>query len=540
MTRRRPLWTAARTRRVVQAVFLLAFFYLILAARYRTDAEPQAWLKGFFLFDPLILVATWLAAHAVPVLLLWSLVVIVLTVLCGRVFCGWVCPLGTIHGAASRVLNHRGKRHDPWSPWQRTKYYLLAGFLVMAVLGVHWVSIFDPLVWLYRTTTVALFPAAQAAVEDSSTAVFRADPTIGPWHLTEVTEPVYELFKSQAFAVERQAFLGTGLIVVLFLGMLALNAYRRRYWCRYLCPLGALLGVFAWRPLLRRATNRETCNQCDLCGTRCPGAAAAAPGEQWKPAECFGCLNCTESCRRESLAFQFVWPWRREPKVEGVDLSKRALVGAALGGLVAVPLLRLGPQARGKTFHPALIRPPGALGEREFLKRCTACGLCMKICPTGGLQPTLTEAGLEGLWTPRLVPLVGHCDYTCNLCGQVCPTGAIQPLSVEEKQKVCIGLAQFDTTRCIPYTYGRDCIICEEQCPIPDKAIYALEVEVRDRNGQTKTIHQPHVDLAKCIGCGVCEHACVFKERPGIRVFSTNESRNTDYQPILPDEEPYG
>jgi len=169
----------------------------------------------------------------------------------------------------------------------------------------------------------------------------------------------------------------------------------------------------------------------------------------------------------------------------------------------------------------------------------------MKVCPTGGLQPSLTEAGLEGLWPPRLVPQIGYCDYTCTLCGQVCPTEAIVRLTEEEKHKVRIGLASFDTTRCIPYAYGRDCMVCEEHCPIPDKAIYCLEVEIRDRNGQTKKIKQPHVDPDKCIGCGVCESVCPFKDRPGIRVTSANESRHpalpgtTGNQPILPEDNPY-
>jgi formate hydrogenlyase subunit 6/NADH:ubiquinone oxidoreductase subunit I len=198
-------------------------------------------------------------------------------------------------------------------------------------------------------------------------------------------------------------------------------------------------------------------------------------------------------------------------------------------------MMRATPQARGCTFHPRLIRPPGARPEREFLERCTACGLCMKVCPTGGLQPAITEAGLEGIWTPRLVPKIGYCDYNCNRCGHVCPTQAIQPLTVEAKHQTKIGLASFDTTRCIPYAYGRDCMVCEEHCPIPDKAIYSLPVVVEDHDGNRKTIKQPHVDPDLCIGCGICENVCPYQDSPGIRVTSANETRNRDNQPILPE-----
>ena len=556
MSRRRPLLTATRIRRGVQIVFLLVFLGLVLFARPGAGADPNPLLKSFFLLDPLIQVATSLAAHAVPAALLWSLIVIAVTVVLGRVFCGWVCPLGTIHAITGRLLNRWGpkrRRGDHWSRWQLAKYYLLIGLLVMALFGGHWVCIFDPIVLLYRTTTVALLPGVQWAVEEGSTAVYQSDPGIGPLRLTLASEPVYRFLRDNVFVVRGQAFLGSGLIVVLFVGILLLNGYRRRFWCRYLCPLGALLGFFAWRPMLRRVVEKETCNQCDLCAMACHGAAAEAPGDRWRASECLGCLGCTDSCARGALSFKWTWPWRKQPGSEALDLSKRATLRAAahgmfaaLGGVVALSLMRSNPESRSQTdnpgrpaFNPGLIRPPGARPEREFLQRCTACGLCMKICPTGGLQPTLTEAGLEGLWTPKLVPRLGDCAYSCNLCGQVCPTEAIEPLTIEQKQECKIGLACFDITRCIPYAYGRDCMVCEEHCPVPDKAIYFPDVEVRDRNGQSKTIKQPHVDPDLCTGCGACEHACVFRDRPAIRVFSANETRNLRNQPILPGEDAY-
>ena len=327
MSGRRRILSGRRVRRAVQLVFLAAFFALVVLARPRPEADPSPLLKSFFLVDPLILVVTWLAAHAVPLALLLSLAVVAVTIVMGRVFCGWVCPLGTIHALASRLFQGRKpKRRDHWSRWQLAKYYLLIAFLVMALFGGHWVAIFDPLVLLYRTTTVALLPAVQWVVEDGSTAVYRYDPEeIGsptlkraakPVHgfvRDKVSEPIYALARDHVFVRGDQAFLGTGLIVAVFVVTLGLNAYRRRFWCRYLCPLGALLGVFAWRPILRRSTDPESCNQCDLCGMACHGGAAEAPGEKWKAAECLGCLNCTDSCSRESLGFRFAAPWKLRP-----------------------------------------------------------------------------------------------------------------------------------------------------------------------------------------------------------------------------------
>ena len=416
---------------------------------------------------------------------------------------------------------------------QLTKYCLLIGMLVMAAFGVHALCVFDPLVLLYRSCAVALAPAGQWMTEEGSTAIYQADPGVGPIRLTKVTEPTHEFLQHHVFMRPDEAFLGSGAILLLLVATLVLNAYRPRFWCRYLCPLGALLGVFAWRPWLRRKVEKTTCNSCDLCRIGCHGAACVSPGDQWKPSECFGCMNCVERCPRESLTLAWAAPWSKEPKVEPINLSKCAMFASALGGVVGMCLMRISPQARGKTFNAALVRPPGARAEREFLQRCTACGLCMKVCPEGALQPALAEAGLEGLWTPRLVPRLGYCEYTCNLCGQVCPTEAIEPLTLEQKQQTHIGLASFDITRCIPYAYGRDCMVCEEHCPIPDKAIFVVEVDTPQRDGSTRKIKQPHVDPEKCIGCGICENVCPYKDGPAIRVMSANESRNAGNNPIL-------
>lgn len=542
-------------RRLVQITLLLAFLGLLVAAQARGGGQPpSAWLKAFFAIDPLLLIATALSAHAVPTLLLASLGLIALTLVLGRVFCGWACPLGTLHAAAGWLLFWiwpDRRRRDHGSPWQRTKYLVLVGLLVMALCGSHWGTIFDPLVLLYRTTTTALLPAVQWSVQTPSTAIYHYDPetapvrpVVEPVHRVArdyVSEPVYEFLRENVFGLRTHAFLGSGLILGFFLVTLALNRYRPRFWCRYLCPLGALLGIFSLRPLLRRAVRAENCNQCDLCGMSCQGAASGKPGGQWKAAECLGCLNCTASCRRDGLGFTLALPWRKEPPVEGLDLSRRAVFGAALGGVAGLCLVRVSPQARGVLTQENLIRPPGSLAEREFLARCTACGLCIKICPTHGLQPALWEAGLEGLWTPRLVPRLGWCESECTACTHVCPTEAIRPLTVEQKKEVRIGLASFDVTRCIPYAYGRECIVCEEHCPVPDKAIYVVETEVVGRDGQKKVSKQPRVDPSRCIGCGICENKCPLTDHPGVRVLATNESRS-DYQaiPVTPGEVPLG
>jgi MauM/NapG family ferredoxin protein len=525
----------------MQIVFLLAFIGLIFATRPVPGETPSWWLKAYFLADPLILLLTVLAAHAVPLLALFSLVTVVLTVILGRVFCGWICPLGTVHamtGWALDKVQKPAKRRDTFSPWQKAKYYILGGALVMALLGGHWITIFDPLVLLYRTATTSILPAAQWGIETGANAVYQTDPRLGRFKLTSVTEPAYQYLRNHVFVLPKQAFLGTGLILAFFIAILVANAYRRRFWCRYLCPLGALLGLLAKRPMLRRAVASESCNECGLCTTACHGASASGFGSGWKPSECFVCLNCSTTCPRDACEFTFQPAiWRKEPAVQPVGLTRRGVLWAAVGGLAGFAFLRTTPQGRGSVYHPRLIRPPGSRPEPDFLARCTACGMCMKVCPTGGLQPAITEAGLEGLFTPHLVPIIGYCDYTCTACGHVCPTEAIRPLTEEEKHQIKIGLAAFDVTRCIPYVYGRNCVVCEEHCPIPEKAIYCVETEVELREGKKRLIKLPKVDPEKCIGCGVCEYVCPLDDAPGIRVITTNETRHERHQALLPEVE---
>jgi ferredoxin len=236
--------------------------------------------------------------------------------------------------------------------------------------------------------------------------------------------------------------------------------------------------------------------------------------------------------------FRWLRHFVRPVKHEGLDVGRRSLLAAGLAGAGGALLLRVEPLAGGRAHAAGLIRPPGAVPEDEFLKRCVRCGECMKVCPTNAIHPVVSQAGTESLWTPYLDMDVGYCDYECTLCGQVCPTDAIRELSVEEKQKVRIGLAHFDRNRCLPWAYARSCIVCEEHCPTPKKAIWFEEVEVANHRGERLMVKQPRVDAELCIGCGICQNKCPMADRPAVLVTSLGESRNPTNQ-ILLSNDPY-
>ena len=529
---RRMVWS----RRAVQTIVLAAFVALLASNRPVTGTAPSAPVKLFFQLDPLVTVATWLSSRSLADISLLGLVTIAITLLLGRVFCGWFCPLGTLHNAVGSFrgqLRRIRPRAGAFSRWQRTKYYLLAALMVMALCGVHWIGVLDPFSLLYRSLALGVVPGADIGVSGVANAVYLGDPHLGPAHLRDLTEPVYRWWQNHVTGSELRVFSGAGLVLLIFFTALGLNLVRNRFWCRYVCPLGALLGAVSQKPLLQLVNDPDRCNSCNRCTLSCPAAAQPEKPGQWLATECFGCWNCVATCNNDGLDFRWTMPW--QPATRGtVDLGKRRTLAAMAGGVGALAMMRITPAAQGKTYNPALIRPPGARDERAFVQRCVQCSLCMEACPTGALQPTWHEAGLEGLWTPMLVPAIGYCEYECHACGQVCPTGAIEPLPLPEKKNVKIGLAVIDTTRCLPYAYGRECIVCEEHCPVPDKAI---TFEIRDavqRDGSVRRLKFPRVDPDRCTGCGICETKCPFRDRAAIRVTSAGETRHPDNQPVLP------
>jgi len=322
--------------------------------------------------------------------------------------------------------------------------------------------------------------------------------------------------------VEQPAFAQNAALGLLFAGVLALNALADRFWCRYLCPLGALLGLLAKVSLLRPVV-RPACNRCGQCADVCRvDAIDTQRGYDIVPAECTVCLDCLAACPESAVAspakqgIGFRFHGRPDPARE-MDPTRRQVLTGLAAGAAGVALLRTG--IRSKHPHPQLIRPPGVEDEGEFLARCLRCSQCMKVCPTSGLQPMLLEAGLEGLWTPRLVPRLGHCEYGCNACGQICPSGAIPALELARKREAIIGLAAIDRDRCLPWAHGTPCIVCEEMCPVPEKAIRLEEVTVSDDRGERALVQRPYVLGDLCIGCGICEYQCPVEGEAAIRVY---------------------
>jgi ferredoxin len=399
-------------------------------------------------------------------------------------------------------------------------------------------GLLDPLPLLARSLGTAVLPTLHAA---ASGAVNWANGTgIAP--LAIVIQFLYDLIAPVLLTFRQAHFHGIVTIGLFFVLILVLNRVFTRFWCRAICPLGAMLGIFSRFAIFGLKKDERTCDHCNLCLEACQGADNPDIGTRWRQTECHLCLNCQAACPQGSLSFRF-FPDQKDTKenpagTPKVDASRRKVLASLAGGLVLVPMFRAG-DAFETNRSELLIRPPGARDENEFLARCIRCGQCMRVCPNNALHPTLMESGLEGLWTPYLIAKIGYCEPTCTLCGQVCPTGAISELTL--KQKVGdkdtppnrIGTAFVDRSRCLPWAMATPCIVCEEWCPTAPKAVYLEELDVTDSRGNTVHVKRPYVDPALCTGCGACEFACPVQDKRAIYITSVGESRSQTNQILL-------
>jgi polyferredoxin len=505
-------------RRITQGLFLVLFLFLFLQTESKGEDVLGYPVRLFLDFDPLILITTLLSAHAASVAFYWSLIVIAVTAVLGRVFCGWVCPLGTLNNILGSFNKHAGRRLG--AGWHRVKYLVLVFLLSASAFTLQPVGLVDPISLLIRSMSISVMPLADYAARASMDAAY----VLGA---SDAAESMYSFLRTSVLSFEQPHFRQGLFIGLIFALVLGLNLVERRFWCRYLCPLGALLGLLSRYALLKRTVS-EGCTDCGECYTGCQGGALE-DAEKWKISECLYCMSCDDVCPAGVVRFGFGMK-----KVEqGLDIGRRRIVVSALSGAVVVPLVRTVPVLKPGAQPPELIRPPGALDEVGFLRRCVKCGECMKVCITNGLQPTLLEAGIEGIWSPVLVPRIGYCEYRCTLCGQVCPTGAIKKIRPEQKGEIKIGLAMIDKNRCLPYAHATPCIVCEEVCPLPRKAIWFEDAKAVKRDGTELKIKQPRVDLELCNGCGICETKCPVGGRAAIYVTSIGETRSTDNRLLL-------
>jgi len=443
--------------------------------------------------DPLVSLSTAIASRSWVWSLICAGVILIICVVVPRGFCGYLCPLGTTIDLFDWLIGKRVVRFrvaaDGW--WVHIKYYLLAGTLICAVCGVL-VSGF-----------VSAIPVITRAL------LFIGEPlqsgTARGWHLVPAMN------------------LGHVISIVLFVCVLSLGLLRDRFWCKYVCPSGA---VFSLGNLFR-ATERKvesTCINCNKCVEICP-FDAIKPDFTTRVTDCTLCQSCGGVC--PTHAIKFVDRWNlvelkivNDPPTGETPLGRRGFLSLAAGSAAAVGG-GVGLAAVTKAFGANLddptafrpVRPPGSVPEKEFLEMCIRCGECFKACPNNVLQAEGFQQGLEGLWTPMVVADWAGCESSCNACGQVCPTGAIRALPLEEKRVARMGLAIVNETTCLPFAEREACDLCVQECNAAGyNAIEYLHVgtQVDDFGApiEGSGYLAPVVLADKCVGCGLCQTRC--------------------------------
>jgi ferredoxin len=459
-------------RRITQIFFLVLFAWFGVVATFGASwHQLRGWPVNWILqLDPLTGLGTVLTTHKLYWPLAWGSATIALTVIVGRFFCGWLCPFGTIHHFVS-YLGLRGKKiperikMNSYRGAAALKYFVLAVFVLAALVplgaGVSLLTgLLDPIPLVTRSFSLIFLPIADA-------------------------------FTNSIFIHQRQ-YEQAAVIGTIFLTAVGLNLVIPRFYCRFICPAGALFGILDRLAIWRIGKNSNKCTNCKLCDQHCQGGCE--PSGTIKVTECILCFNCRGDCRQGVISYQVI------PSIGGEqlnpDVGRRGVLLAGIGGLITVPILRLADKT-GSNWYAGQVRPPGALEESEFLKRCLKCGQCMRVCPTNVIQPAGLDGGFEAMWTPVLNNRIGTsgCQLACTACGYICPTGAIRAFSLKEKIGVAefadagpikIGTAFFDCGRCLPWALDKPCIVCQENCPVSPKAIYTREYFSIIRNGRQK------------------------------------------------------
>lgn len=428
---------------------------------------------------------------------------LLLTLLLGRVYCSVICPLGVMQDVISWISGKRKKHryrftYSPEKRWLR--YGVLAAFVVCLVAGIG--------------SAVALL-APYSSYGRIAANLFAPIYGWGNNLLAYFAERLdsYAFYSTDVWI----ASLPTFLIAIVTFAAIAVLAWRDgRTYCNTICPVGTVLGLVSRFSLLRPTIDTSKCNACGLCGRRCKASCINSKHHAIDYSRCVACMDCIDTCKHGAIKLRLrtrvaaTVPADEKPKVTKVqiDTARRTFITAT-----AVVAATSALKAKGKKVDGGLaviedkkvparathIVPPGAWSARHFAQHCTACQLCVQSCPSDVLRPS---TDLQRLMQPEMSYERGYCRPECNRCSQVCPAGAIKPITIEDKSSTRIGHAVWVKKNCIPLTDGVECGNCARHCP--SGAILMVPSDA----GNPDSLKIPVVNTERCIGCGACENLC--------------------------------
>ena len=487
-----------RFRSIIQFFSLAAFLFLLTSAVYSGIdlVAPDLYLR----MDPVLVLGSVLSGRIFLFTFIPAVIVILVTILFSRIFCGYICPMGITIDCSDRILYLKKKKGKGRENLYKLKYLILFFIIGSGILGVSTVFIGAPLSLITRFYALLLHPVLSII---GQTGLGLIQPIAEHFEM-------YGLMFAEIFAPRYSTLF---FVLLFFIGIFAAGRINSRFWCRYLCPSGAILALFSRISLVKRVVSDE-CTKCGKCVRSCPmGAIENESPENTAFAECIGCLTCKNVCPEKAISFNV----RRPERKNSPDFipERRSLLYSGVSGAIfaSVNLSGLyslyGKPGVGRVSPKGLIRPPGSRPEKDFLALCVRCGECMASCPNNALQPIWFEAGNQGLFSPSLVPKRGACNPDCINCGTVCPTSAIRPLEISDRRWAKAGTAMIMRERCLAWEHQKRCMVCDEVCP------YSA-IKFRDEQGNPVPV--PEVLEERCSGCGFCEHHCPVQNQSAIIV----------------------
>lgn len=462
-------------RKLRIALASLAFAAVLLLFLYPWDGEAAR--LGF--------IARW---QFWPALLAGNLlivgVLVLITLLFGRIYCSVLCPLGILQDIVSRLSSLRKGKKMRFTPSKEKKWLRLG-------------------VW-------ALFIAAMIA---------------GVQTLVAILEPYSAFGRIIATASGKFITIATAVIAGATLCIVAVLSWKHgRTWCNTICPVGTTLSFFSRFSVFRPVIDSSKCKSCHMCERKCKAACIDISNKNSIDySRCVDCFDCLDSCKFGALKYKvrdfgnknvILDESEKSTQSQGrrAFLSAGAMVlGAATleaqskkvdGGLAAI-------EGKKKPERTVPLTPFGSQSVKDFYKKCTACQLCVSVCPNQVLRPS---TDLEHLMQPEMSYEKGYCRQECTDCSQICPTGAILPISPAEKTQIHIGKASVNRSLCVVEADGVSCGNCARHCPVG--AIMMVPLNPDDPDG----LKIPAVDESLCIGCGACEYLCPSRPFSAITV----------------------
>lgn len=426
---------------------------------------------------------------------------LVLTLLLGRIYCSVICPLGIFQDLISWLAGKRKKNRFRYSPalsWLR--YGVLGLFVAAFAAGLHaLVALLAPYSAYGRMATHLLAPVYRWGNNLLASLAERADS--------------YAFYETTVW----MKGLPTLLIAAITALLLIVLAWRNgRTYCNTICPVGTVLGFFARHSLLKPVIDTTKCNGCGLCARNCKASCIDSKRHDIDYSRCVVCMDCIGKCKQKAISMTAASrkektsnQQARSPQKETEGVSSRRTFLATSTLAVTTALLK----AQEKKVDGGLavieekkvpqratpITPPGSHSAHRFAQHCTACQLCVSVCPNDVLRPA---TDLQRLMQPEMSYERGYCRPECGRCAEVCPTDAIRLTDLAEKSSIQIGHAVWVKENCVCLTDGVNCGNCARHCPTG--AIQMVPSDPEDK----EAIRIPAVNAERCIGCGACENLC--------------------------------